>query len=187
MKTSVQRAQSIVGDVREGRPEYDFYPTPRNVTVALLENCPYLSSQVWECACGKGDMSRVLEEYGYDVVSTDLVDYGYGAGGIDFLETKELLAPTIVTNPPFKLAAKFATHAMELGAHKLFLLCKLAFLESEERRRLFENYPPKWVHVFSKRILLTRNGEKPRGSGMIAFAWFEWQKGWRGHPSIDWI
>ena len=187
MKTSVQRAQSIVGDVKEGRPEHDFYPTPRNVTVSLLEQMSYFKGGIWECACGKGDISQVLEEYKHRVVSTDLINYGFGLGEIDFLATKKLLAPNIVTNPPFKLAAKFAEHAMDLGAEIVCLLCKLAFLESEERRKLFMKYPPEWVYVFSKRIQLTRNGEPPRGGGMIAFAWFVWRKDWHGNPSVDWI
>lgn len=33
---------------------------------------------VWECACGEGHISKVLESHGYDVVSTDLVYRGYG-------------------------------------------------------------------------------------------------------------
>lgn len=182
-----RQAQRIVGDIKEGRPEHDFYPTPKNVTEALLRR-EYFFGSVWECACGKGDISKVLIQNGYtDVISTDLIDYGYGKSGIDFLETTKLLGDNIITNPPFKLAAQFAEHALRLGADKVCLLCKLAFLESEERRKIFMKFPPKWVYVFSKRILLTRNGEEPRGSGMIAFAWFVWEKNWHGHPSIDWI
>ena len=33
---------------------------------------------VWECACGEGHISKVLESHGYNVVSTDLVYRGYG-------------------------------------------------------------------------------------------------------------
>jgi hypothetical protein len=32
-----------------------------------------------------GSISEVLIEHGHDVISTDLVDRGYGTGGVDFL------------------------------------------------------------------------------------------------------
>ena len=38
----------------------DFFPTPAWATHALLENEPF-EGEVWECACGDGAMSRVLE------------------------------------------------------------------------------------------------------------------------------
>lgn len=183
---SLRQAQSIVGFRPEGRPDDDFYPTSPQTTQALLGRVIF-DGEIWECACGRGDMSKVLESHGYYVISTDLNDYGYGQAGVDFLKTTKLLAPNIVTNPPFKLAEKFLLHGIQLKAERICLLLKLSFLEGAARRSLFKLYPPSWVHVFSKRILLTRNGEKPRGSGMIAFAWFEWEKGFSGNPKIDWI
>jgi len=36
--------------------------------------------QIWEPACGDGAISRVLEAAGYQVISTDLIDRGYGQG-----------------------------------------------------------------------------------------------------------
>ena len=38
----------------------DFFPTPAWATHALLEN-EHFEGEVWECACGDGAMSRVLE------------------------------------------------------------------------------------------------------------------------------
>ena len=55
---------------------------------------------IWEPACGDGAMSRILEAAGHTVISTDLVDRGYGRGGHDFLADHETMADHIVTNPP---------------------------------------------------------------------------------------
>ena len=187
MIVKVIRAQSIVGDRKEGRPEHDFYPTPKEAVYPLLLRVPFIGG-IWECACGKGDISDTLIEEGYNVISTDLIDYGYGMGGVDFLKVNKLLAPNIVTNPPFKLATEFVYHALEdLKAEKLCLLCKLSFLESVERKKMFEKFPSTWVYVFSKRLTMTRNGEPSRNGGMIAFAWFVWEKGYKNYPRIDWI
>src|ERR1700759_147425 len=42
--------------------------------------------RVWEPACGDGGIARPLERGGFRVVGTDLVDRGYGFGGVDFLQ-----------------------------------------------------------------------------------------------------
>jgi methylase of polypeptide subunit release factors len=179
-------AHSIIG-VSKGRPASDFYRTPAFVTEALLVQEAFTGT-VWEPACGDGAMSRVLEQKlpHCRIISTDLNDYGYGQPGVDFLKTR-LKADAIVTNPPFRLATEFAEHALEC-APKVALFLKLAFLEGTRRYCLFRKFPPKFVHVFSRRVSLTRNGmkETPNG-GMMAFAWFVWEKDYQGRPQVDWI
>jgi len=179
-------AQSIVG-TSPGRPKGDFYPTPAYVTEALLSQEDFDGS-VWECACGDGAMSIVLKKAGYFVVSTDLFDRGYGATGVDFLKTDALLCPNIVTNPPFSLAEAFVEHAIfDLNVNKLALFAKLAFLEGQKRTALLVKTPLKDVYIFRKRVTLTRNGEKQRSTGMLAFAWYVWEYGFAGKPRISWI
>lgn len=183
----VSRARSIVGDSGGNRAEHDFYPTPPEATLALLSKVRF-EGRIWEPACGRGDISEVLIKQGYSVVSTDLIDRGYGYGGIDFLTNWSRLAPNIITNPPYKLAQEFAEHALiDLRVDKLCLLLKLAFLEGVERAKFFNLYPPKWVYVFSKRLTMTKNGEEKRSSGMIAFAWYVWERGHLDYPRIGWI
>jgi hypothetical protein len=185
-KESTQRAQSIVGYHPEGRPENDFYPTPEIGTDGLLDREP-LSEWVWEPACGDGAMSRVIERRGYHVFSSDIQPRGYGMYA-DFLACGKLEAPTIVTNPPFTIAMQFAQHSLDLGATKVCLLCKLAFLEGQDRARWLEQSPLKKVWVFKKRLTLYRDGVKLKNGGMIAFAWFIWQRGWENEsPTLGWI
>ena len=58
---------------------------------------------VWECACGEGHISKVLESHGYNVVSTDLVYRGYGRViPCNFLtENVADFNGDIITNPPY--------------------------------------------------------------------------------------
>jgi hypothetical protein len=64
----------------------------------------------------------VLQRHGREVVSTDLVDRGYGHGGLDFLAQRTVLAGAIVTNPPFSRAEAFLRHAAELGVEYVAFL-----------------------------------------------------------------
>jgi len=83
----------------------DFFPTPRWATFALIDNEKF-SGNIWECACGDGTMSKVLEETGCTMLNSDLHDRGYGEIGLDFL-TSTRYADNIVTNPPYNCAEDF--------------------------------------------------------------------------------
>lgn len=180
------KCQSIVGTNNDGgRPANDFYPTPEAGTLGLLK-VETFSGNIWEPACGDGSMSKVLEAKGYTVISTDIEPRGYGDQG-DFFFYSSPLAENIVTNPPFRLAQEFVSRSLCLGCKKIAMLCKLAFLEGQERGKWFPNTPLKTVYVFSERLQMTRNGEQPTGSGMIAFAWYVWERGYYGKPMIGWI
>lgn len=184
-----KRAQSIVGTNNDGgRPKNDFYPTPPEGTIGLMNAEHFSGWKVWEPACGDGSMSKVLTEYGFDVYSSDIEPRGYGDPlSRDFLKCNYLYAPIIITNPPFRIAKEFAEHALDLGCEKLALLCKLSFLEGARRGKWLPKTPLKNVYVFSKRLTMTRNGETSKNGGMIAFAWFVWEKGYMGKPMIGWI
>jgi len=100
-------------DVRE--PD-DFSATPHECAEALIAaEGDRLPPQVWDPCCDNGDISIVLQRHGREAVSTDLIDRGYGQGGLDFLLQITALAGAIVTNPPFKRAEAFLRHAAELG------------------------------------------------------------------------
>ena len=75
------------------------HPTPPRGALALLARESF-KGVLWECACGDGAISRILEAAGFEVISTDLVDRGYGHGGHDFLADHTTLADHVITNPP---------------------------------------------------------------------------------------
>lgn len=181
----IPSCRSIVGDRPEGRPEEDFYPTPKSVTEALLE-VESFGCDIWEPACGDGAISRVLESGGYRVTSSDLIDRGYGKTGLNYFDTEQTPCKHMITNPPFKLAENWVKHAKALKVEKFALLAKLTFLEGFERSKLLQDTGLSRVWVFKRRVTFTRNGEEQRGTGMIAFAWFVWDKH-GGPPTVGWI
>lgn len=171
------------------RAEHDYYATdPR--AVRLLLEMETFSDKIWECACGEGHISKVLEQNGYEVLSTDLIDRGYGTGGVDFLTSDCIFDGDIITNPPYKYAIEFVKHALNSisEGHKVAMLLRLSFLEGKSRRVLFNQYPPKKVYVSSNRILCAKNGDfENSDSSAIAYAWFIWEKGFRGTPILKWF
>ena len=184
-----QKHLSIVGaNTRGDREENDFYPTPESTTKALMERERF-EGQVWECACGDGSMSEVIKKYNH-VWSSDIINRGYGDKTIDFLETSgAFLDENIITNPPYKLAKEFVLHAKKLARKKIAMLMKLVFLESSGRYELFQDkdFPLKKVYVFCSRQKIYKNGIIGKNSGLIAYAWFIWDKDYKGEPIIDWI
>lgn len=133
-------------------------------------------------------LSKALIEKGYNVKSTDLVDRGFGIGGIDFLNEEEVFNGDILTNPPYKYALEFVEHALELvkPGNKVIMFLKLTFLEGQERRRLFDTMQLQKVYVFSKRKQCAKNGVFS-GSSAVAYAWFVWVKGSKQLPQVEWI
>lgn len=176
------------------RAANDFYATPSEAVYALIDNVD-IRGKIWEPACGTGSISKILEDTGFDVLSTDIVYRGYGEhDSVDFLKCQPdaSVRRNIVTNPPYNLALDFVEHAIDLVDND-FLVCmllKLTFLEGQKRRNFFAQYPPQYVYVFSKRIGCARNGdfeEMKRQSSAVAYAWFIWKKGFHGEPTIRWI
>ena len=184
---AVAFVRGIIPDA-ENRQKDDFYPTPPKATRALLA-VETFSGPIWECACGDGAISKVLEEAGHTVISSDLVDRGYGQPRIDFLMEYQARSPNIITNPPFKFAREFVDKALSLTTGKVAILARLAWLEGKARRELFTTSPLARVWVFSERVPMLRNGDEMMagGGGMIAFAWFVWEHGYTGKPTLGWI
>lgn len=173
------------------RQEDDFYATDPKAMELLLEQEKF-SHYVWEPACGQGHLSKVLEQHGYNVTSTDLVYRGYGEKtSVDFLATEfEPFYGDIVTNPPYKNALEFVEKAYDIveNGYKVAMFLRLQFLEGKRRREFFEKHPPKTVYVFSSRIRCAMNGDFDRyPDSAVAFTWFVWEKGFKGNPIIKWI
>lgn len=179
------RATGVAID-RENREKDDFYPTPPDAVIALLDREQF-TGPIWEPACGDGAICRVLENAGYEVVATDLVDRGYGISRRDFLIEYCPSAPNIITNPPFKLATEFIRHSLHLTTGKVCILMRLACLEGAERREIYDSTPLARVWVFSRRLSMYRNGESNGTGGMLAFAWFVWDHAHSGPPVLGWI
>lgn len=190
--TGNSQAVHAVNQRRLDSATNDYYATdPRAVEVLLQNEYFQDADAIWEPACGEGHISEVLQTAGFAVLSTDLVDRGYGFGGEDFLNNT---APDsswpghIITNPPYKYAKEFVEQALRLVApgRKVAMFLKLTFLEGQGRRELFRDHPPKTVYVSSARLECGKNGHFT-GASAVAYCWIVWQKGHAGPTLIKWI
>jgi hypothetical protein len=164
----------------------DFFPTPPWATFALIDNEKF-KGEIWECACGDGTMSRVLEQTGCAVYSSDLYQRGYGEAGHNFLKSQRY-ADNIVTNPPYNCAEGFVANGARRARRKFALLLRLAFLEGVNRANtIFAPVPPARVWVFSERITFYPKGAEVKGTGTTAYAWFVWDKEAPGRTELKWI
>jgi hypothetical protein len=164
----------------------EFFPTPSWATFALIDNEQF-RGDIWECACGDGSMSRVLEKTGEPVLSSDLYERGYGEAGIDFLHPRRS-ADNIITNPPYNCAEGFVASGVKHARRKFALLLRLAFLEGANRANtIFAKTPPSRVWVFSERITFYPAGAERKGSGTTAYAWFVWDKDSPSGTELKWF
>lgn len=178
-------------DGSERQPE-DFYASdPANIPPLLKVLGPEWESGgklIYENACGRGHLSQVLELYGHQVISTDLVNRGYGVGGVDFLEDNPLFDnipyDAVITNPPFKIAIPFIEKSLKL-APLVCMFLRIQFLESESRDKFFKENPPRYVAVFRKRARTSKDAKFPKGeSSATCYAWFIWERGYKGNPEL---
>lgn len=173
------------------RQNEDYYATEPKATQLLLE-VEKFSPVIWECACGGGHLAQVLENNGYEVIATDLIYRGYGdKESLNFLEeTLDEFEGDIITNPPYKYALEFVQKALDSVqvGRKVAMFLKLQFLEGKARKQFFLENPPKVVYVSSSRLNCAMNGDFDKyESSAIAYAWFVWEKGFKGDPIIKWI
>ncbi len=200
------------GNPSRGRVDNDYYATNNYSTKALLEVEDIIYPAL-EPACGEGHISKLLQQRcliknngEFDIISTDLINRGYGDCFFDFLSddyAECLLAErhyplsrinTVITNPPFNLFQEFVEKALMFANKKVIMFGKLQALEGIKRATFLETTPLKTVYVFKKRQQPLRNGSeidpltnKKWASSTMAFAWFIWEIGYTGEPVIKWI
>lgn len=148
------------GGAKVARQGNDFYPTPANVTRALiaaereamLEACDG-EHPVWEPCARGGAMLRVLNEYGFATIGTDLVaDPENRVTHLELLSARRALSPVAMTNPPFVLAAPMIRHLLrELGVRYLAMLLKSSFWHAAERTGLWRSQPPQRIYALNWR------------------------------------
>lgn len=190
VRTKRQNAAMAGSNLDGSRERDDFYPTPPELTHALLR-AERFDGGVWEPACGDGAISREMEAAGCAVVSTDLVDRGYGDSRRDFLMEQAMPADCrhIVTNPPFKLGEQFWDRACSLAPGKVAFLCRLTWLESVKRAALFSRHPLArvWICPWRPKFQRGRQATDDDNAGMLAHAWYVRDPEHKGPPALHWL
>ena len=169
------------------RIDRDYYATPNWVTEALLHRVRF-RGPIWEPCCGAGAMSTVLAGHGYEVISTDIADCGFGTPGIDFLASRSVRdgCRSIITNPPYgeaviqggqrrssKAILEFLRHALALTATvegQLALLVRLQWIAGKRVAEVMTAAPFAAVLVLTQRIRWFDKGEHTNG-GQHHHAW----------------
>lgn len=172
---SIQASQIMGGNGAKARKASDLYPTPPEVTVALMRFLKLpAGTDVWEPACGQGDMVEALQNCGMLVYGTDI------RSGQDFLKTygphyTDKSIDWIITKPPFSLAEEFIRHAAEIGKPFAMLL-KAQYWHAAKRAQLFREIPPSYVLPLTWRpdFLFKERGGKKGASPLMDVMWCVW-------------
>ena len=205
METKIENkltGASLVGDsVSRERVSEDYYATPPEATRVLLDSFGLNDClTIYEPACGEGHISKEIKRWfekigsSCELHSTDLIDRGYGVGGIDFLKLDSFTKKfdCIITNPPFKLAQEFIEQGLKLSKKYVIMFAKIQLLEGVARKKLFDKLPPKYIYVFTDRVNPLRNGSPVDENGKkwastMCFSWFIWEIGFKGEPIVRWL
>jgi predicted RNA methylase len=185
------------------RADHDFYPTPPEAVRALL-SVEQFDGPIWEPACGDGAISRELEVYGHRVLSTDLINRGFGQGGCDFLSsvtsTRIMIEHPelrhVVTNPPYSyqrgIADKFVGQALRVTratGGKVAMLLNLGSLAHPSRTLKWRNNPPAAIYTLDE-LVCWPNGNRRQAGRYIAehrYCWVVWRSAHDGPPRFWWL
>jgi hypothetical protein len=176
------------------RPAFDFYPTPPEAVHALL-SVESFEGTVWEPACGDGAISEALFEAGHAVISSDLIDRGYGYPHVDFLREPTSWAKNIITNPPYGrgLADRFIAHALELTdktGGTLAMLLNLMSLCHPTRHNMWTSRPPSAIYALDQLICYPNGNPAEAGYRTMQhrYIWCVWRPQRRaGRPRLWWL
>ena len=172
------------------REENDYYATDPKAIDLLLKH-EHFNQNIWECACGEGNLSERLKQYGFNVYSTDLIDRGYPDEIIDFLKSDNKWFGDIITNPPFKYTTEFILKALEsvqMG-NKVAMFLKMNYLSGKARyKEIYSKFPPQKVYVFTGKIACAKNNQQELFKGSVMdYVWMVWEKGQLSPTQLKWI
>lgn len=168
----------------------DYYRTPEWAVDAILDR-EELGADILDPCAGDGIMGRcIAKQYKYPVVQQDIADRGCNARIINFLEDEGYAYDSVIMNPPFKYSEQFVRKALDqtkLFGGKVLCLSRLSLLETQALLKLFTEFPPARVYVFSKRV----NFFDPEGNEIqsaSATCWVVWDWTIMGNPTeLKWI
>ncbi|MGN0091266.1 MAG: hypothetical protein ACI36Z_10000 [Alloprevotella sp.] len=142
-KTTVFATLGASNHAKHDRQQHDYYATDPKAAELLLQHEAF-EGAIWEPACGEKHLSRVFEQHGFEVRSSDLIQR-CDCEQLDFLSMEAgPFDGNIITNPPFRYAIEFVRKAIQLIPYgkKVAMFLRIQFLEGKERRELFRITPP---------------------------------------------
>jgi hypothetical protein len=193
MRSALATVDSAVTLTPRERSANDFYCEPRWAVDALLD-VERFDGLVWDPAAGRDNIPQACRARDIQAIGSDLVARGEATvyAPLDFLGAAD--APrfprpeNIISNPPYAFAEAFIERALSLASRKVAMLLRLSFLEGQRRGEMFQRTPLARVWVFSSRVSMPPGDVAVEANGgAVAFAWFVWEHGHSGPPSLGWL
>ena len=177
---------SIAG--RKVKSTTDFYATPDYAVDKILA-VANLEGTVLEPCSGNGAFAKKIKGCHASDIRTD--EDVYGESGVDIFSYEDKSYDVVITNPPYCICEQVIRKSLDIARKRVYMLCKLQFLEGAKREKFFMETPLKKVWVFRKRVNMypanIPEEERPTNSGTIAYALYEWEHGYTGEPTIGWL
>ena len=180
------------------RDPLDYAPTPPEATRAFIgvegDRMRQIGGPVWEPAVGAGHMARPLQEAGFDVIGSDVVDRGHpGVILTDFYEWGQDGGPPapaqiIVTNPPYNEVSARDGHGRWLrhieamqDVRYAAMLLNWDWIAARQNGmdELHARFPPARVYVCCWKIDFTGKGSPPQRNG-----WLVWDRDHTGPTTL---
>lgn len=152
-----------------------------------------LNDAIYEPCCGAGAITNVLKQFEFkNIKESDIQteDYITGKKGVNVYDLPDNCCEVVFTNPPYNLMTK--EHLLEeflrISSDKVILILNIYFLSSKARKELLETSGLRHIYIHSDRVTMYPFGqEKPKNGGTKMFAWFVWDKKFKGAPTFSLI
>lgn len=171
------------------RSEDDFDPTPPEPIRSLIHHEGARMRQfpaIWDPSAGDGALVREMEDAGFTVIASDLIDRGAGYELRDFYDFKAAPSKASVQNPPFGECSwgngkvRWQRHALEaLGLDYLALLLPWQWPGAAGLGPFWDEHPPARIYLMRWRIDFTGMGAPP-----ALHAWYVWDTAWEGETVL---
>lgn len=189
----------------------EFFETPKWAADRILD-FELLTDNVLDPCAGRGVLGQALQDAGYVTHESDLNAWPDRRQGVltgqNFIGDWDTVSDqwghlnnipggfSVVMNPPFSKTTEFISRSLEMGARKVLMFQRLAFLESYSRSEFFKELPPARIWLCGDRATCWRGdmpeedivgedgevlmkGKKGRSSP-TPHAWFVWERGHNG-------
>lgn len=145
---------------------------------------------VLDPCCGAGNVPAQLADMpGVYPIGTDLRPRAPGFATMDYRESLVRYPPdSVISNPPYNQAQLFIEHALEHARDRVCVVLRIGFLAAQRRRAWWPGVPFARLWVSSVRMSMPPGGSAlPAAGGSVDYAWFVFEKGYRGPPMVMWL
>ena len=154
----------------------DLHETPPQAIAALLRR-EQLPARLWDPCAGPGAIVQAIKDSGRVCFGSDIKKHR-NYGQLDFFRAKGVPVDVdaIIMNPPYRLAAPFIDHALQMTP-QIYALLRLNWYAAVRPR-----YPELYhrlarIHCFAPRLPLMHraNWKGPFATSQFDMAWFIWE------------